>query len=129
MLWAPADAAPESIQLVGPITNTTRDVSAPGKFELTFEGETIRGFLTLEAPLGAGRWPVEGTRRGAWCEMTCAQTSGTRIVFRGVLSATELRGTFIVGGGGAIVQYGRFQAAAAAAPSMSGASPAAPGIR
>lgn len=110
---APASpAAPTSLVLAGQITNTTHDVTAPGRFELTFTGDTIGGFLAVEKPLLEGRWPVEGTRRGAWIEIVCRQTPTTRIVFRGVLSATELRGTYLYGGGGELVQYGRFQATA-----------------
>jgi hypothetical protein len=112
----PAAAAPPPVVLAGQITNTTRDVTAPARFELTFTGDTIGGFLTVEKPLLEGRWPVEGTRRGAWLEIVCRQTPTTRIVFRGVLNATELRGTYIFGGGGELVQYGRFQATAQPAP-------------
>lgn len=110
-LPAAAPVAPAPLVLAGQITNTTHDVTAPARFELTFTEDTIGGFLTVEKPLLAGRWPVEGTRRGAWLEIICRQTPTTRVVFRGVLSATELRGTYIFGGGGELVQYGRFQTA------------------
>ena len=106
-----AGAAPATLTLAGPLTNTTQLVTAPGRFELTLAGDTVGGFLSVEAPLPTGRWPVEGTRRGAWFELVCRPTETTRLVFRGVLSPTELRGTFISGGGGEIVQYGRFRAA------------------
>jgi hypothetical protein len=119
----PAAAAPPPVVLAGQITNTTRDVTAPARFELTFTGDTIGGFLTVEKPLLEGRWPVEGTRRGAWLEIVCRQTPTTRIVFRGVLSATELRGTYIFGGGGELVQYGRFHATAPPAPPSLPSSP------
>ncbi len=104
-------AAPATLTLAGSLTNTTQLVTAPGRFELTLDGDTVGGFLSVETPLPAGRWPVEGTRRGAWLELVCRTTATTRLVFRGVLSPTELRGTFISGGGGEIVQYGRFRAA------------------
>ena len=106
----PPAAAPTPLVLAGQITNTTHDVTASARFELTFTGDTIGGFLAVEKPLLEGRWPVEGTRRGAWIEIVCRQTPTTRIVFRGVLSAPELRGTYLDGGGGELVQYGRFQA-------------------
>lgn len=109
---AAAPAAPTPLVLAGQITNTTHDVTAPARFELTFTGDTIGGFLAVEKPLLEGRWPIEGTRRGAWLEIVCRQTPTSRVVFRGVLSATELRGTYIFGGGGELVQYGRFQATA-----------------
>ncbi len=101
--------APETFQ--GTIENTTHALSAPGRFELTFDGENVRGFLTIEAPLRAGRFSVEGTRRGAWCEVICRYDDGTRTVFRGVIDERGYRGTFIYGGGGQLVQYGRFAAA------------------
>ena len=107
----PAGAAPAALTLAGPLTNTTLLVTAPGRFELTLDGDTVGGFLRVEAPLPAGRWPVEGTRRGAWFELACRPTATTRLVFRGVLNPTELRGTFISGGGGEIIHYGRFRAA------------------
>ena len=106
-------AVPETLILTGTITNTTHDVSGPARFELTFEGDTLRGFLSVEAPLLAGRWPVTGTRQGAWCELACQQSATTRTIFRGVLSSTELRGTYVYGGNGELVQYGRFRAAVA----------------
>ena len=107
----PAGAAPATLTLAGPLTNTTLLVTAPGRFELTLDGDTVGGFLRVDAPLPAGRWPVEGTRRGAWFELACRPTATTRLVFRGVLNPTELRGTFISGGGGEIIHYGRFRAA------------------
>ena len=112
---APLAAVPETLVLSGQITNTTQDIAGTARFELAFEGDRIRGFLATEAPLAAGRWAVEGTRRGAWCEIVCQQTPKTRLVFRGLLSATELRGTYISGGGGELVQYGRFRASVVSA--------------
>jgi hypothetical protein len=103
-------AAPVTLTLAGPLTNTTQIVTAPGRFELTLDGDTVGGFLNVEAPLPAGRWPVEGMRRGAWFELVCRTTKTTRLVFRGVLSPTELRGNFI-SDGGEVVEYGRFRAA------------------
>lgn len=95
----------------GTIENTTHAMSAAGRFELSFDGETVSGFLTIEAPLKAGRFSVEGTKRGAWCEVICRYEDGTRTVFRGVVDERGYRGTFIYGGGGQLVQYGRFEAA------------------
>lgn len=106
-------AAPEARVFAGHVVNTTHDVKAAARFELEFHGEAVRGFLVVEPPLKAGRWPVEGRRRGAWCEVACRQEEDTRTVFRGVLDDTGYRGTFVFGGGGQLVQYGRFEAAAA----------------
>lgn len=107
-------AAPASAPVVesfkGTIENTTHAVSGAGLFELTFEGEAVRGFLTIEAPLKAGRFSVEGTKRGAWCEVICRYDDGTRTVFRGVIDDRGYRGTYVYGGGGQLVQYGRFEA-------------------
>lgn len=108
----PAPSAKPAVELfAGTIENTTHAVTAPGVFALTFEGEAVRGFLTVEAPLKAGRFPVEGTRRGAWCEVICRYDDGTRTVFRGVVDERGYRGTFVFGGGGQLVQYGRFETA------------------
>lgn len=106
-------AAPAPVLEVhrGTIENTTHTVSAAAVFELTFDGETVRGFLTVEAPLKAGRFPIEGTRRGAWCEVVCPYGDGSRTVFRGVIDERSYRGTFVYGGGGELVQYGRFETA------------------
>ncbi|GAB1489781.1 hypothetical protein MASR2M8_22350 [Opitutaceae bacterium] len=108
---APAPLPADTRLLKGTLENTTHAVSAPARFELTFEGEAVRGFLTVEAPLKAGRFPVEGTKRGAWCEVICRYEDGTRTVFRGVIDDTGYRGTYVFGGGGQLVQYGRFETA------------------
>jgi hypothetical protein len=41
--------------------------------------------------------------------VTYHPTPETTVQLRGALSATEFRGTYIFGGGGERVQYGRFQ--------------------
>ncbi|CAM3154787.1 hypothetical protein [Rariglobus hedericola] len=104
-------AVTETRLLAGTVTNTTHDVTAPVKMELiiTDDGK-ITGWLVVEAPLQAGRWPLTGSRKGAWCEVTCKQSADTATQFRGALSATVFRGTYIFGGKGELVQYGRFQA-------------------
>ncbi len=106
--------AAETLVLVGTVTNTTHDVSAPLQFELEWgedDAEGVTGFMTVEAPLTAGRWPVTGRRRGAWVELHAEQIEGTRTILRGVLDDQgRLVGTFHFGGGGYMVQFGRFQA-------------------
>lgn len=112
----PTRVASEALVLTGEVTNTTHNVSAPVRFELTFADGKITGFMTVEPPLMAGRWPVEGERRGAWCEIVCRQTEDTKTVFQGVLSETSFRASFVVGGGGNMVEYGRVQASVTPQP-------------
>ena len=106
---APA-TAPQSLTLTGTVTNTTHLATAPATFELIFDGDKITGWLTTAAPLDAGRWPIEGLRQGAWVEVNCSQAKDTRTQFRGVLSPTEFRGTYLFGGKGLLIQYGKFSA-------------------
>ena len=104
-------AESRALRLVGEVVNTTHDVTAPFTLELEFQDYTLRGFVDVQPPLSPGRWPLEGRRHGAWCEFSIRQDETTTTVFRGVLGpAGEVRGTYVVGGGGALVQYGRFWA-------------------
>jgi hypothetical protein len=109
--FAVTATAAETRTLTGTVTNTTHEVTAPVKLELVLadDGKTFTGWITVEAPLTPGRWPVTGTRQGAWCELSYKPTPDTTVQFRGALSATEYRGTYIFGGKGELVQYGRFQ--------------------
>lgn len=110
-LAAAADAA-ETRTLTGTVTNTTAGVAATAEWELVLADDgTITGWITISAPLTSGRWPVTGMLKGAWCELTYRPTPETAVQLRGVLSATEFRGTYVFGGGGERVQFGRFQAA------------------
>jgi hypothetical protein len=111
-----AAIAGESRVMTGTVTNTTHDVSAPVTIELVFEGDNVSGWLTTEAPLQAGRWPITGVRKGAWCEVICHQAPETRTHFRGVLGATEYRGTYVFSGKNEQAQYGRFHAKAPKTP-------------
>ncbi len=107
--------AAETRTLAGTVTNTTHEATAPMTLELVMaDGGKITGWITIEKPLTPGRWPVTGTRKGAWCEITYQPTPETEVKFRGALSATEFRGTYVFGGKGELVQYGRFQAKPAA---------------
>lgn len=108
-----AAAPAETLTLRGTVTNTTHDMTAPAQLELTFTGDKISGFLTVEQPLHAGRWPVAGMRRGAWCEIGCVQAEKTRVTFRGVLGAERYRGTYSFIGDTVVTQYGQFDLTAA----------------
>ena len=115
---ASAGFAAETRTLAGTVTNTTHEATAPVTLELTLGDDgQITGWITIEKPLTPGRWPVTGTRKSAWCEITYQPTPETEVTFRGALSATEFRGTYVFGGKGELVQYGRFQAKLAGSPS------------
>lgn len=108
---ASAAFATETRTLAGTVTNTTHEATAPLTLELVMADDgKITGWITIEKPLIPGRWPVTGTRKGAWCEVSYQPTPETEVQFRGALSATEFRGTYVFGGKGELVQYGRFQA-------------------
>lgn len=111
LMAASAAFASETRTLAGTVSNTTHEATAPVTLELVLadDGEKITGWITVEAPLTPGRWPFTGTRKGAWCEITYQPTPETQVQFRGALSATEFRGTYVFGGKGELVQYGRFQ--------------------
>lgn len=103
--------AAETRTLAGTVTNTTHEVSAPFSLELIFADDgSITGWITVEAPLDAGRWPLTGSRKGAWCELTYQPKPETQLQFRGALGSQEFRGTYVFGGKGELVQYGRFSA-------------------
>lgn len=107
-------AAPETLALRGTVTNTTHEITAPAQLELEFTGDTVTGFLSVDKPLHAGRWPVTGSRRGAWCELVCVQVEKTQIVFRGVIGEGRYRGTYSFRGDDVVTQYGQFDLAAPA---------------
>ena len=128
---APVVAAPavRSLVLIGIVTNTTHDVSAPARLELTFTGEKIAGTLVTDAPL-AGTYPITGESTGAWCELNARPTPDTLLQLRGALSASDYRGTYVFGGKNERVQYGQFQFKPAAPKSTPAPSPAdAPAAR
>jgi hypothetical protein len=107
---ASAAFAAETRTLAGTVTNTTHEATAPMTLELVIaDDDTVTGWITVEKPLTPGRWPVTGTRKGAWCDITYQPTPETQVRFRGALSAKEFRGTYVFGGKGELVQYGRFQ--------------------
>lgn len=102
--------AAETRTLAGTVTNTTHEVTAPVTLELILADDgKITGWITVDKPLTPGRWPVTGTRKGAWCEISYQPTAETQVQFRGALSTSEYRGTYVFGGKGELVQYGRFQ--------------------
>lgn len=98
-------------RFIGEIVNTTHDVTAPIRLELVVEGERLTGHVEVEPPLSAGRWPLEGRRTGAWCEFVVKQSPTTQTLFRVVWGTDgQLRGTYVFGGEGEWVQYGRLAA-------------------
>ena len=113
-------AGARSLVLTGSVTNTTYDLTAPARIELTIDGDTLTGWLQSEPPL-PGRYPVNGSTTGAWCELVGKPTPETTLQFRGLLSAADYRGTYIFGGKGERVQYGRFHFKPSTTP-----APAAP---
>lgn len=111
VVLAPAARAAETRTLAGTVTNTTHEVSAPFSLELVLADDgAITGWVTVEKPLTPGRWPITGTRKGAWCDFTYRPTPETQVQFRGALGPSEFRGTYVFGGKGELVQYGRFSA-------------------
>lgn len=99
---------------VGTVTSTTTSTTVTGRLELSLNGETINGFLTLDAPLPTGRWPVTGVRKGAWCELVCLRgwpdaPDGSKTVLSGVFGAGEFRGTLLHAKKGSLLEYGRFR--------------------
>lgn len=102
-------AAPRTLVLYGPVTNTTGDdVTANVRLVLTIEGENVSGEMKTEAPL-VGTGKVQGRMIGAWCELRGKMEEGFDIAFRGAVNDTDFRGTYIAAVPGEPVQYGKFQ--------------------
>lgn len=57
---------------------------------------------------GGSTWTVTGKREGAWLELTWKDADGRTIQARGVAGDGQWRGLTLSGGGGHLVEYGRF---------------------
>ena len=127
LLWSAIGAAAETppLHLTGELTNTTQGASATLRLELVLaEDNALNGHLEIDAPLAADRCELEGRRHGAWLEFAISLPENTRMIFRGVRDASgTIKGTFIRGGGGQVVQFGHFTANP---PSDKTAAPATP---
>lgn len=88
-----------------------------GAWENRFE-ET-RGEWVIELPdtqgevagvvrIGDTRLEAKGRREGAWLELSWTDAEGRITQARGVVSGASWKGTTISGGGGRLVEYGRF---------------------
>lgn len=88
-----------------------------GAWENRFEGARIAWVFVLPdaqgdvaGTLSAGDaiLEVNGRREGPWLELTWKDAEGRTTQIRGVVSGASWRGTSISGGGGRLVEYGRF---------------------
>lgn len=68
------------------------------------------GMGEIEGTLRAGKTtsPVKARREGAWLEVTWTDAEGRITQARGVVGEGEWRGLTLSGGGGRMVEYGRF---------------------
>lgn len=103
-------AAPQTIVLVGELTNTTADVSAPARLTLEVTDGKVRARLVTQAPL-TGTGELTGVLEGGWCELRGALGEGVTLRLRGGLNERDFRGTYVAAVEGSLVQYGRFQLA------------------
>lgn len=65
---------------------------------------------------GETMWTVTGKREGAWLELTWKDADGRTTQARGVVGAGQWRGLTLSGGGGHVVEYGRFAVRRGGAP-------------
>lgn len=82
------------------------EVKTEWVLELPEDSEEIEG--TLRIGEEQARLPVKARREGAWIEVTWTDAEGRSTQARGVIGDGEWRGLTISGGGGRIVEYGRF---------------------
>lgn len=98
-----AEPVSEKIAWTATLTNRTQDTKATAGLVLRQDGTKLTGTVTL-----AGKdLAVVGKREGAWVELVWTDATGRIIQLRAVISRTDGRGTFISGGGGNLVEYGR----------------------
>ena len=110
-----ATAAPRTLVLTGTLTNTTGEVSAPARLELTLEGDNVSARLVTSPPL-TGTGSLTGRCVEGWCDLSGSLDGGFAVKFRGVLNARDFRGTYVATPPSGAVQYGRFELAPIAAP-------------
>lgn len=107
---APSAPAARTLNLYGPLTNTTADAAAKARLVLTITGENVAAILTTEAPL-SGSGKLAGHFRNGWCELAGRVNEGFQLQFRGALNDRDFRGTYTAAVAGSPVQYGKFQLA------------------
>ena len=105
---ATATAAPRTLVLTGTLTNTTVEISAPARLELTLDGETVSARLVTSPPL-TGTGSLTGRCVEGWCDLSGSLDGGFTVKFRGVLNARDFRGTYVATPPSGAVQYGRFE--------------------
>jgi hypothetical protein len=96
-------AAAETTTWNATLTNRTQSTTTLARLVLRQDGTKLTGTATLEGK----ELKVEGTRNGAWIELVWTDANGRITQLRAVLSRVDARGTFISGGGGNLVDYGR----------------------
>ena len=102
-----ATAAPRTLELSGPATNTTAEVTAVLHLTLVIAGEQLTAQLRTDAPL-TGSGQLTGRAAGGWCALEGKVAEGFAVKFRGVLNARDFRGTYLAAVPGAPLQYGKF---------------------
>ena len=117
-----AFAGPRLLVLSGTVTNTTGDVSAPARLELSIDGENVSARLVTFPPL-TGTGALTGRLLDGWCELTGQLDGGFALKFFGVLNAHDFRGTYTATPENGGMQYGRFVFAPAATNPPSAAAP------
>ncbi|MEO6995276.1 MAG: hypothetical protein ABI273_16840 [Lacunisphaera sp.] len=103
-----AAAQPRTISLAGTVTNTTANLTAPARLDLTQEGKTIHASIVTSPPL-SGTGTMTGRCLDGWCELSGDVVEGFSFKFRGVLTADGFRGTYVVTPKQGQTQYGRFE--------------------
>ena len=101
-------AEPRPVSLTGTLTNTTGDIAAPARLELTRDGEKLSARLVTLPPL-TGTGELTGRWLDGWCELGGLLDGGFTVKFRGVWSARVFRGTYTARPERGPVQYGRFE--------------------
>ena len=100
-------AEPRTISLVGTVTNTTGEITAPASLEITQDGDKISAKLVTAPPL-SGTGVLTGRCLDGWCDLSGNLDGGFTAKFRGVLNARAFRGTYVVTPKQGQTQYGRF---------------------
>lgn len=110
LLLAPlalAATAPRTLELYGPATNTTVEITANLRLTLVIDGERVAARVKTEPPL-SGTGALEGRFVGGWCELEGKLDGGIILKFRGVLNARDFRGTYLAAVPDTPLQYGKF---------------------
>ena len=86
--------------------NRFEETKAEWVFELPEAAGETDGTLRVGAE--RAKLPVKARREGAWLEVTWTDAEGKITQARGVIGDGEWRGLTLSGGGGRMVEYGRF---------------------